>query len=75
MIDGHNHRFNNGEETFEMRMNQFGDMSQEEFRLMMSLQKDQTPSRGDNLALLEDNEDLPKEVVWRAKGAVTTMKD
>ncbi|CAH2009803.1 unnamed protein product [Acanthoscelides obtectus] len=75
VIDEHNQRFNNGEETFEMRINQFGDLSQEEFHQMLSLQKDQIPSRGDDFALLDDNEDLPKEVDWKARGAVTTVKD
>ncbi|CAH1994078.1 unnamed protein product [Acanthoscelides obtectus] len=42
---------------------------------MLSLQKDQIPSRGDKLALLDDNVHLPKEVDWRAKGTVTTVKD
>ncbi|CAH1987102.1 unnamed protein product [Acanthoscelides obtectus] len=74
MIDEHNERFSNGEETFEVRINQFGDLSQEEFRQMLSLQKDQIPDRGGNLALLDGNEDLPEEVDWRARGAVTTVK-
>ncbi|CAH1994063.1 unnamed protein product [Acanthoscelides obtectus] len=73
MIDEHNQRFNNGDETFRMKINQFGDLSDEEFRQMLSLQKDQIPNSGDNLALLDDNVDIPKEVDWRAKGAVTAV--
>ncbi|CAH1994077.1 unnamed protein product [Acanthoscelides obtectus] len=42
---------------------------------MLSLQKDQIPNRGDNSTLLDYNEDLPKEVDWKARGAVTTVKD
>ncbi|CAH2007836.1 unnamed protein product [Acanthoscelides obtectus] len=75
MIDEHNQRFNNGEETFKMRINQFGDFSEEEFRQMLGLQIDQIPNGGDNLALLDDSEDIPKEVDWRAKGAVTPVED
>nr|CAH7736089.1 unnamed protein product [Callosobruchus chinensis] len=74
-IEEHNKRYYNGEETFEMKINQFGDMTQEEFRQMLTLQKVQMPPRSGDLMSLDDIQDLPKTVDWREKGAVTKVQD
>nr|AAQ22984.1 cathepsin L-like cysteine proteinase precursor [Acanthoscelides obtectus] len=73
-IEEHNERYHNGEETFEMGINQFGDMTQEEFKRMLALQKPQMPlPRGDEVSFDNVN-DIPKTVDWREKGAVTEVK-
>ncbi|VEN46852.1 unnamed protein product [Callosobruchus maculatus] len=74
-IEEHNKRYHNGEETFEMKINQFGDMTQEEFQQMLTLQKDQMPLRSGDMMSLDDVQDLPKTVDWREKGAVTKVQD
>ncbi|XP_063614907.1 procathepsin L-like [Penaeus indicus] len=73
-IDDHNARFENGEITFTLQMNQFGDMTTEEIVAAMNGFKS-TPSRRPVAVVKADEETLPKEVDWRSKGAVTPVKD
>ncbi|MCI3751392.1 hypothetical protein MQC27_24985 [Escherichia coli] len=74
-IDDHNARFENGEVTFTLQMNQFGDMTSEEFTATMNGFLN-VPSRRPTAILRADpDETLPKEVDWRTKGAVTPVKD
>nr|CAH7736096.1 unnamed protein product [Callosobruchus chinensis] len=72
-IEEHNKRYDNGEETFEMKINQFGDITQEEFQQMLTLQRQQMPPRSGVLMSLDDIQDLPETVDWREKGAVTEV--
>ncbi|CAH1963343.1 unnamed protein product [Acanthoscelides obtectus] len=73
-IEEHNERYHNGEETFEMRINQFGDMTQEEFKRMLALQKPQIPLPSGDEVSFDNVKDIPKTVDWREKGAVTEVK-
>ncbi|ROT73988.1 cathepsin l [Penaeus vannamei] len=73
-IDDHNARFENGEVTFTLQMNQFGDMTTEEIVGAMN-GFTSTPGRRPAAVLRADEETLPKEVDWRTKGAVTPVKD
>ncbi|XP_047495174.1 procathepsin L-like [Penaeus chinensis] len=73
-IDDHNANFENGEVTFTLQMNQFGDMTTEEIVAAMNGFMS-TPSRRPVAVVRADEETLPKEVDWRSKGAVTPVKD
>merc|ERR1712168_42530 len=73
-IDDHNARFENGEITFTLKMNQFGDMTTEEIVETMNGFKAE-PSRRPATFFDTKDIDLPKEVDWRPKGAVTPVKD
>nr|CAH7736095.1 unnamed protein product [Callosobruchus chinensis] len=58
-IEEHNKRYDNGKETFEMKINQFGDITQEEFQQMLTLQRQQMPRRSGVLMSFDDIQDLP----------------
>ncbi|XP_042858750.1 cathepsin L-like [Penaeus japonicus] len=73
-IDEHNARFENDEVTFTLKMNQFGDMTSEEFSATMNGFLN-VPSRRPVAILEADDETLPEKVDWRTKGAVTPVKD
>merc|ERR1712168_379277 len=73
-IDDHNARFENGEVTFTLKMNQFGDMTASEIVETMNGFKAE-PSRRPATSFDTKDIDLPKEVDWRPKGAVTPVKD
>nr|AAM96000.1 cathepsin L precursor [Metapenaeus ensis] len=73
-IEDHNAKFENGEVTFTLKMNQFGDMTSEEFAATMNGFLN-VPTRHPVAILEADDETLPKHVDWRTKGAVTPVKD
>ncbi|XP_068084082.1 cathepsin L1 isoform X1 [Anabrus simplex] len=77
MIAEHNKRYAEGEFSYKLEMNQFGDMSHHEFVTLMGLF-----NRTDNLSGREGvsasgprNVQAPKEIDWRQKGAVTPVKN
>lgn len=75
-INGHNRRYQKGEFSYEMAINQFADMTRDEFVDMLTLQrkiKPQIPRK--NFYLVDLNEPLPEKVNWTEKGAVTEIKD
>ncbi|KAK3857557.1 hypothetical protein Pcinc_036199 [Petrolisthes cinctipes] len=74
-ISDHNAKFENGEVTYTLAMNQFGDMTTEEINSAMNGYL--TPSsRTRRVAKqLGSTSDLPDKVDWRPKGAVTAVKD
>ncbi|XP_047495305.1 procathepsin L-like isoform X1 [Penaeus chinensis] len=74
-IDDHNARFENGEVTFTLQMNQFGDMTSEEFTATMNGFLNTPTRRPAGILRADDDETLPEKVDWRTKGAVTPVKD
>ncbi|XP_042216942.1 digestive cysteine proteinase 2-like isoform X1 [Homarus americanus] len=78
-IEDFNERFERGEVTFSLKMNQFGDKTHEEFKAIIMGHKAER-GRGPPLAPrtpLHQDEHLPQEaeVDWRNKGAVTPVSD
>ncbi|KAG7153879.1 Digestive cysteine proteinase 3-like 4 [Homarus americanus] len=74
-IEDFNKKFERGEVTFNVAMNQFGDMTNEEFNAVMKGYK--MGSRDEPKAVFTAKEGLPMaaDVDWRTKGAVTPVKD
>ncbi|MCE2196779.1 hypothetical protein GQ599_09565 [Streptococcus thermophilus] len=69
-----NEKFERGEVTFNLAMNQFGDMTNEEFNAVMKGYK-RDPKR--SVGLVHNDDGLPRAatVDWRNQGAVTGVKD
>jgi cathepsin L len=73
-IDEHNKNFQAGTVSFEMGMNQYGDMTNEEFRAVMNGYRRGT--KGKNPTFQKpSNVNIPDSVDWRTKGYVTDVKD
>ncbi|KAL7732356.1 hypothetical protein ACLKA6_004340 [Drosophila palustris] len=76
LIDKHNERYAAGEETYEMGVNQFTDLLASEFASLM-LTKFNMSDFDSYIELTytpHKNVELPSSVDWRAKGAVTPVK-
>ncbi|KAH8370500.1 hypothetical protein KR093_003720 [Drosophila rubida] len=73
LIDKHNERYAAGEETYEMGVNQFTDMLSWEFEQLV-LTKLNLSNDADYVYAPSDVA-LPGSVDWRAKGAVTRVKN
>lgn len=73
-IDSHNEQYENGYVSYTLKMNQFGDMTREEINAAMNglLMSNIRQPRG---FFEKTPRELPKEVDWRTKGAVTPVKD
>ncbi|KAE8633238.1 hypothetical protein XENTR_v10001822 [Xenopus tropicalis] len=74
MIEFHNLEHSLGKHSHSLGMNQFGDMTNEEFRQLMNGYKNQKKIRGSTF-LAPNNFESPKSVDWRKKGYVTPVKD
>jgi cathepsin L len=73
-IDAHNEKFKAGLHSFDMGMNQFGDMTHEEFRTKMNGYKQKSKPSAASI-FQAAVADIPKSVDWRTKGYVTPVKD
>jgi len=79
-IEAHNAEYDAGRKSFQLGMNKFGDMTNEEFRQHMNGYRrelrDQSESaeRGSTF-LVPHNVLIPKDIDWRQKGYVTHVKD
>ncbi|XP_072453046.1 cathepsin L2-like [Notamacropus eugenii] len=77
MIEMHNLEYSAGKHSFRMEMNNFGDMSSEEFRQMMNGFTEKSFQGKTKGTLFREPlfEQIPKSVDWRDKGYVTPVKD
>nr|XP_020014814.1 cathepsin L1-like isoform X2 [Castor canadensis] len=74
MIDQHNQEYGQGKHSFTMAMNSFGDMTPEEFRLMMNgFQSEKHTMEHLYQEHLATN--TPSSVDWREKGFVAPVKN
>ncbi|XP_062613287.1 procathepsin L-like [Saccostrea cucullata] len=75
-IQKHNLAADRGEYTFWLGMNEYGDMTNEEFRKTMNGYRMRNGTSGASLYLPPSNiGDLPDSVDWRPKGYVTPIKN
>lgn len=72
MINEHNEKYDNGEESYTMGINQFADLSSEEFKQLLTYKKPEIEYSGEFEIPL--NFSAPASIDWRSKGAVTSVK-
>ncbi|XP_005078487.1 cathepsin R-like [Mesocricetus auratus] len=74
MIKHHNEENSLGKNGYTMEINEFGDMTVEEFRKTMNYIPVQTHREGRSIRKREVGGVLPKSVNWRKKGYVTSVR-
>ncbi|XP_051852911.1 procathepsin L-like [Antechinus flavipes] len=77
MIEMHNLEYSAGKHSFQMEMNKFGDMTNEEFRQVMNSFSTNRVQRSTKGKLFREPPlvEIPKSVDWRDKGYVTPVKN
>uniref|UniRef100_A0A8C0LGP7 Procathepsin L n=2 Tax=Canis lupus dingo TaxID=286419 RepID=A0A8C0LGP7_CANLU len=74
MIEQHNQEYSQGEHSFTLAMNAFGDMTNEEFKQVLNDFKIQKHKKG-KLFPAPLFAEVPSSVDWREQGYVTPVKD
>ncbi|KAG5876323.1 hypothetical protein JTB14_004150 [Gonioctena quinquepunctata] len=74
-IEEHNTRYDNGEVSWYMGVNQFTDMTHEEFVDMLNLQVATKPELNATRRLFDENLKVPDSINWVEKGAVRDVKN
>jgi len=71
-IENHNKLFDEGSVSFFMGMNQFGDMTHQEFLNILKLKKDVNVPVMQNDGMMRD---IPPQFDWRDKGVINSVSD
>ncbi|RZB40822.1 cathepsin L [Asbolus verrucosus] len=76
-IEQHNSKYEKGEVTYKKKINQFGDMTKEEFLAYVNRGKASRPQflAKFGKSFVPSNNSLATEVDWREKGAVSEVKN
>ncbi|VEN62452.1 unnamed protein product [Callosobruchus maculatus] len=74
-IEEHNAKYENGEESYFMKVTQFADMTPEEFQDFLLLSSKSIPEVGDAIWEAEEGVAAPASFDWREKGAVLGVKN
>lgn len=72
-IEEHNEKYDSGQVSYYLRLNQFADLLDEEFEKKY-LNYDNINKEFMDIVLPED-QDVPDEIDWREKGAVLRVRD
>lgn len=72
-IQQHNKKFVNGETSFSMAMNRFGDLTTAEYSKLLGLNRHSSSNYASETLSSKGNP--PSAFDWRSKGAVTAVKD
>lgn len=75
MIEEHNARYRNGQETWNMSYNQFADLTEGEFKSQYLTQIPNLNELFTNTFKLGLNTTVPDAIDWRELGAVTSVKN
>jgi C1A family cysteine protease len=76
-IEEHNKLFDKNEVSYKMAINQFGDLSQEEFLDYLKTYNNKGGAKTTKSVKLQPhlNAEVPDELDWRENGAVTDVED
>ncbi|KAH8370498.1 hypothetical protein KR093_003683 [Drosophila rubida] len=77
LIERHNKRYANGEETYKMGINQFSDLKSSEFQNVMlsSINANELTLGISQIYTPSSSVQIPGSIDWRQKGAVTRVKN
>ncbi|VVC28253.1 Cathepsin propeptide inhibitor domain (I29),Cysteine peptidase, asparagine active site,Cysteine [Cinara cedri] len=78
VIEEHNKLYKKGQATYKLKMNQFGDMANHEWKDMNGFNqilKNNIDDRDSVTYLSPENVNIPSSIDWRELGAVTPVKD
>jgi C1A family cysteine protease len=74
-IEEHNARFDQGLETYTKGVNQFADMTLEEFKALLTVSSAKRPQFTNGTKYVKNEVNIPDFVDWRSQGQVTGVKN